>query len=293
MRARRYTPTIANFFIGTLETNLFNTEDENNPVLYLRYVDDIFCIFRKDVSFEKFYKKLNNLHKSINFTYELGGNELPFLDINIKLTREEIITKIHKKQMDTDVILNFSAVAPTKWKRALILWFVNRARIIASTHEIYKQEIINLKEKFLKNGYPKKFLDDVIDRSTNLNKDHTNKKLSNSDFKNIIKVPYIGKPSNEYKKKLEKLLNNYIEDFKVIFTTTKVSNYFSNKDQTPHELKSNVVYEYKCSYDKSIQYIGFTSRPLVERTKEHLKGKTAVSDHISNCNVCKNLKNSG
>ena len=107
-------PTIANFFMGTLETNLFNTEDVNNPVLYLRYVDDIFCIFRKDVSFEKFYKKLNNLHKSINFTYELGGNELPFLDFNIKLTREEIITKIHKKQIDTDVILNFSAVAPTK-----------------------------------------------------------------------------------------------------------------------------------------------------------------------------------
>ena len=51
-----------------------------------------------------------------------------------------------------------------------------------------------------------------------------------------------------------------------------------------------MVYEYKCSYDKSIQYIGFTSRPLVERIKEHLKGKTAVSDHISNCNVCKNEK---
>ena len=51
-----------------------------------------------------------------------------------------------------------------------------------------------------------------------------------------------------------------------------------------------MVYEYKCSYDKSIQYIGFTSRPLVERVKEHLKGKTAVSDHISNFNVYKNEK---
>ena len=38
--------------------------------------------------------------------------------------REEIITKVHKKEIDTDVILNFSAVAPTKWKRELILWFV-------------------------------------------------------------------------------------------------------------------------------------------------------------------------
>ena len=26
-------PTIANYFIGTLEKNFFNTKDENNPVL--------------------------------------------------------------------------------------------------------------------------------------------------------------------------------------------------------------------------------------------------------------------
>ena len=51
-------------------------------------------------------------------------------------------------------------------------------------------------------------------------------------------------------KKVEKLLINYIEDLKVILTSTKVSNYFSYKDKTSHESKSNVVYEYKCSYDK-------------------------------------------
>ena len=62
---------------------------------------------------------------------------------------------------------------------------------------------------------------------------------------------------------MEKLLNNYIEDFKAIFTTSKVGNYFSNKYKTPHEQKSNVIYEYKCSYEKSIKCIGFTSRPLV------------------------------
>ena len=57
------------------------------------------------------------------------------------------------------------------------------------------------------------------------------KKLYNSSFKNFLKVPNIGKPSSEYKKKLEKLSNNYVKDFKVIFTTSKVGNYFSNKEQ--------------------------------------------------------------
>ena len=48
-----------------------------------------------------------------------------------------------------------------------------------------------------------------------------------------------------------------------------------------------MVYEYKWLYDESLQYIGFPSRSLIERVKEHLKGKTAVSDNVSNCNVCK------
>ena len=141
-------------------------------------------------------------------------------------------------------------MTPIKWKRDLILWLLNRAKFIASTDTIYKQEIINLKEKFIKNGYPKKFVDDVTERSINNNRECTNKKLNNTNFKNILKEPYIGKPGSECKKKLEKLLNSYIEDFKNIFTISKVGNYFSKKNKTSHELKSYVVYEYKCTKDK-------------------------------------------
>ena len=43
-----------------------------------------------------------------------------------------------------------------------------------------------------------------------------------------------------------------------------------------------------CSKDESFKHTGFTSRPLIERIKNNFKGKTAVSDQISNCNVCKN-----
>ena len=42
-------------------------------------------------------------------------------------TTEKVITKVHKKEIDIDVILNFSAITLIKWKRALILWFLNRA----------------------------------------------------------------------------------------------------------------------------------------------------------------------
>ena len=54
-------------------------------------------------------------------------------------------------------------------------------------------------------------------------------------------------------------------------------------------MKSNVVYKYKSSKDESIQYVGFTSRPLIKKQK-HLRGRTAVSDHIINCKNCKKEK---
>ena len=43
-------PTLANFFMGTLENTLFNNENEGNQFT----VDDIFCTFRKDVMVNNF-----------------------------------------------------------------------------------------------------------------------------------------------------------------------------------------------------------------------------------------------
>lgn len=60
------------------------------------------------------------------------------------------------------MIFNFSPMTPIKWKRALILWFLNKAKTIASNDTIYKKEIIKLKRIVHKNSYTKKFVDDVI-----------------------------------------------------------------------------------------------------------------------------------
>ena len=54
---------------------------------------------------------------------------------------------------------------------------------MAFTDTIYKQEITKLKEKFMKNGYPKKLVDDVIERSINNNKKCTDEKQNSSNFK--------------------------------------------------------------------------------------------------------------
>ena len=75
---------MANDFTGTVENNLFNEDNENNPIFYCRYVYDVFCVFRINVMFNNFHGGLNNLNRSITFTYELGGDEASILVMLLK-----------------------------------------------------------------------------------------------------------------------------------------------------------------------------------------------------------------
>ena len=56
------------------------------------------------------------------------------------------------------------------------------------------------------------------------------------------------------------------------------------------DLKPNDFFEYKCSIDKFIQFISFTSILLIERVKVHLREKKVISNNISNCYSCINIK---
>ena len=67
---------------------------------------------------------------------------------------------------------------------------------------------------------------------------------------------------------------------------SKVQDSFRLKDDSPKEILSNVVYRFTCPSDSDTQYIGYTNRLLRERVNEHVRGKTAVSDHIAFCNGC-------
>ena len=75
-----------------------------------------------------------------------------------------------------------------------------------------------------------------------------------------------------------------------VFTSFKVSSYFSLKSRVPTHLKPNVIYHFKCLRDANVDYIGKTERHLVKRVSEHLqeRGKTHISKHLSQCSDCKN-----
>ena len=65
------------------------------PLLYSRYVDDIYNRCKKD-KFDEVFHALNNYCENIKLTIELSPSK--FLDTQITNIEKKYITKIHRKE---------------------------------------------------------------------------------------------------------------------------------------------------------------------------------------------------
>ena len=159
-------PTIANFFLADMENKIPvpQSNADFHPKLYLRYVDDIFCAFNNEASSDKFLDLLNKLHKNIKFTVERGSETLPFLDVEVTMTKSGIETKIYRKQTHTNLLLNFNAICLVNWKSGLVICLLNRAKIMCSTAALFQKEVKELRSMFQENGYPKSYFDKIFKR---------------------------------------------------------------------------------------------------------------------------------
>ena len=77
---------------------------------------------------------------------------------------------------------------------------------------------------------------------------------------------------------------------RLIFTSSKISSYFSLKDVIPPHIKSYVIYKYVCA-NCNICYIGETTKQFFVRTNEHLHmdKNSAIYRHLNQNATCKAL----
>ena len=223
--------------------------------MYSRYVDDIFAVFDKSDHCTKFLDLLNSQHNNIKFTVKFSSDTIPFLDVEIRLNKTGIDTWVYRKPTNTNLILNFNVLCPTKWKSELILCFLNRAKRICSSDFLFDKEVSKLKKMFLNNGYPLSFFDKIL-----ASFQYSNKFSQNISFENCFCIPYLGKESHHFTNCLSALIKNkYSFKISPIYKTFKVVNYFQLKSKTPVALCSNVVYKFSCLCDTKKTYIGMSS----------------------------------
>ena len=89
-------PALANIFLGYHEEKLFI--DNNQPLIYFRYMDDTFAMFGDEFNCNRFLKQLNSMHQSLTFTHEKEVNgKLPFLDVLVEKSNTKFLTSIYRK----------------------------------------------------------------------------------------------------------------------------------------------------------------------------------------------------
>jgi hypothetical protein len=200
-----------------------------------------------------------------------------------------------------NVLLNFFALTPKRWKSGLIYCLLHRAKTICANNNMFNNEVIKLREMFSKNSYPSRFFDFILNRfisrqSSDQHEIDSEEEIIDLDKPDtiLLNVPYFGKCSEKFGKKLSAIFENKFGlNVVIVYSTFKIGSYFKLKSCTPLELVSNVVYLFTCVRDARTSYIGMTSQHLITRVNEHTikpNRKSEVKNHILHCQTCQNHK---
>ena len=97
--------TFANYYMTNLENTIFEKQPELKPEIYCRYVDDCFLIVASEEDIPPLINAFKN-NSVLNFTKEVGGSKLNFLDVDIKNNDSTFETNVFRKPTDPGIYIN-------------------------------------------------------------------------------------------------------------------------------------------------------------------------------------------
>ena len=301
-------PTMANAFLCYhKQIWLDECPLDFKPVLYRRYVDDVFLLFRCPKHVQLFLNYLNSKHVNIEFSAEQQTNgSLSFIDINVHNSNGSFSTTVYRKPTFSGVYSHFDSFMPKCYKFGLVYTLLHRSFMLSSSHAAFHNDVCFLKSTLQKNGYPVSMLDCCIKLFLNRRYKGKPEMVDTAEKKKVIIVlPFIGVGSIHVRNKIVSMCKNLLPQVKcqvVLKPSVRLSLLFPFKDRLPVGLRSGVVYKFLCS-GCNATYYGETIRHLHTRASEHigvspLSGKlvssppngSAVYDHSLSCQVKPNLR---
>ena len=119
--------TFANIFMSSQERKwLDECPLDFRPIIYRRYVDDTFLIFRKKEHVMLFFNYLNSKHPKIKFTKEEGNKRLPFLDLLLEKNNTKLDISVYRKPTFTGLGTNYLSACFEKYKMNTMTTLLNR-----------------------------------------------------------------------------------------------------------------------------------------------------------------------
>ncbi|CAF3164199.1 unnamed protein product [Rotaria sp. Silwood2] len=290
-------PLFADIYMNHLENKLMPRLERNGILLWKRFVDDTFVIVDKNADIDNIIEILNSFDPDIVFTCEQEKkNSLPFLDIfitrklinNFWQSTSSFNTDLYRKSTYTGLITKWDSSVPHSYKVSTLSSMIYRAIKICSSFTLMHKQFQFIRKIAIKNGYPENFIQAQIRKTlgryydkingTQIFRSQKQKNKINEETDQSIKkrqifidIPYIGKPTDIFGKRLinlAKTINPQIHVQPISRPSPSISKFFPQKDQIPKDLQSNIVYMINCSNCESF-YIGKTIRQASRRLNEH------------------------
>ena len=146
----------ANIVMSIFERNLL-TGSCNKPLVWFRYIDDIFAIWTYgEDKFNDFMFYINSIHSSFQFTCNYSKECAQFLDVSVFVDNSgNITTDLYVKPTDTQQYLVATSCHPNHTKRSIPYCQALRILRICSSKESAKIRCKEVEDCLIKRGYNK------------------------------------------------------------------------------------------------------------------------------------------
>ena len=154
-------PIIASLYMEHVEHTAITTFHKPST-LWLRYVDNTFCILNKD-HINDFHSHFNSICSHIQFTIEKEHNfSLPFLDVLVKrnsrndntTTHSFLSTTIYRKPTHTNRYLHYTSHHPKHQKLTVAKILLSRINTHITDKTEKHSELQNIRTTLRLNGFP-------------------------------------------------------------------------------------------------------------------------------------------
>ena len=269
-------PVLANLCMEFVEKEILSRCDpEIKPVMWVRYVDDIFILFKGNGDqLRRLVDFTNSILPSIKFTTEIEVDfKLAFLDVLV--IRDPISNtfkfSVYRKSTNSECYIHFYSGHSKQIKSNVIMNFALRALRICEP-EYIDSEIQHISATFRSLRYPQHFIEQAISKAR---KNYYGLKS------NAVEKPkrYLSLPFNPKIENVCNQVNRSQKETKVVF---KYDNTLKRKLMKNNNNNANPtvpgVYEIPCMECKE-KYFGESGRGLPIRITEH---KRAYDNHAQN-----------
>jgi hypothetical protein len=289
-------PILADLFMIKMEQKL-KRFTKNKPKLWIRYVDDVFCLFNIDKkNIDNFLQRINKWHKNLKFTIEYEENKsLSFLDVLVTRDSNSLTTTVYRKPTHTDLYLLWDSNQCRKYKIGLIKTLTIRIQRICSNTSLAKEETDRLTQTLINNGYPYHIIRRGIKEGEIIAKrlEQPQQQIPTVQKQKIyFTIPYFGHESITFANRIRRTCTKLLPHINLHIAFKKQNTLKQNflpiqkgKDLTTQNKK--VVYLIPCQGCDKI-YIGETGRQREKRISEH---KAAIKKQDMKSEIAKHVIN--